>query len=337
MKRSFFLLSIFLFLSFALAAQRTLSGLWTGTLTHDSATIRKDQSYELALTEYKGKVYGYCRRDFIINDTLYYMLKRVKGTIDGNACIVTDEEILSYNFPGKLDKGVKVTYTFHLGQQDSTWLLDGSWSTNKVRKKFYATSGQVSLSEEKDYDHSHIFPHLEELKLAGSVPFYAASRNPAQVVTTPVSPAMAQKPGKPAASTRPPVRKEAQAPPATTIPAAFVKERTTKELQTVWFRSDSLQLALYDNGEIDGDTVSVFLNEELIMPRQGLKETAVRKTIYLPPGTEEATLLLYAENLGKYPPNTGLLVVRDGDDVYQVRFSADLKENAAIRFRRKKP
>jgi hypothetical protein len=47
-------------------------------------------------------------------------------------------------------------------------------------------------------------------------------------------------------------------------------------------------------------------------------------------------LVLYAENLGKYPPNTGLLVIHDGDDVYQVRFSADLQTNAAVILRRKK-
>jgi len=62
-----------------------------------------------------------------------------------------------------------------------------------------------------------------------------------------------------------------------------------------------------------------------------------RKTIYIPAGKEDSlTLVLYAENLGKYPPNTGLLVVHDGEDVYQVRFSADLQQNAAVIFKRKR-
>jgi hypothetical protein len=45
---------------------------------------------------------------------------------------------------------------------------------------------------------------------------------------------------------------------------------------------------------------------------------------------------MYAENLGEIPPNTGLLVVRDGEKVYDVRFTADLKSNAAIILRRKR-
>jgi hypothetical protein len=45
---------------------------------------------------------------------------------------------------------------------------------------------------------------------------------------------------------------------------------------------------------------------------------------------------MYAENLGSIPPNTGLLIIMDGEKRYEVRFSADLKTNAAILLRRRK-
>jgi hypothetical protein len=109
---------------------QSLTGLWTGSLSNDSTTVRKDQSYEIALTEYKGKVYGYSRSEFIVNDTLYYIMKRVKGTIEGDVCEVKDDEIIAYNFRGKLDKGIKVTSTFRRNHNDSTWYLDGTWKTN---------------------------------------------------------------------------------------------------------------------------------------------------------------------------------------------------------------
>ncbi|MBL7707758.1 MAG: hypothetical protein JNJ86_01750, partial [Chitinophagaceae bacterium] len=118
--------------------------------------------------------------------------------------------------------------------------------------------------------------------------------------------------------------------------ATFIAERKTEAPQTISFMNDSLVIALYDNGEVDGDTVSVLLNGEIFWAKQGLKTTSIKKTIYIAPGQEEMTLVLYAENLGKYPPNTGLLMVYDGEERYQVRFSADLNKNAAITFRRKK-
>ncbi|MGH2553110.1 MAG: hypothetical protein ACRDEB_05300, partial [Chitinophagaceae bacterium] len=118
--------------------------------------------------------------------------------------------------------------------------------------------------------------------------------------------------------------------------AAVIEGRKSEFSQVVNFKADSLELSLYDNGEIDGDTVSVYMNGEVLMARQGLKSKAIKKTIYITPGHEEFTLVMFAENLGKYPPNTGLLVVHDGDDVYNLRFSSDMQKSAGIVFRRKK-
>lgn len=113
--------------------------------------------------------------------------------------------------------------------------------------------------------------------------------------------------------------------------------RKSEFSQVVDFKADSLVLSLYDNGEIDGDTVSVIMNGETIMAKQGIKASAIRKTIYIKPGQDEDfTLVLFADNLGKYPPNTGLLVVHDGEDVYHLRFSSDFQKSTGIVFRRKK-
>ena len=98
-------------------------------------------------------------------------MKRVKGTIDGDVCEVVDDEIISYNFPTKLDKGVKVTSTFRKNKADNVWQLEGTWKTNTT-KKYYAVTGKVDLEQEKDLTASKIFPHLEELKLANDIAFY---------------------------------------------------------------------------------------------------------------------------------------------------------------------
>jgi hypothetical protein len=125
--------------------------------------------------------------------------------------------------------------------------------------------------------------------------------------------------------------------PDITLKAAVVEGRKSEFTQEVAFKGDSLQISIYDNGVVDGDTVSVFMNGEVLMSKQGLKSSAIKKTIYLTPGKDdEFTLVLFADNLGQYPPNTGLLVVRDGTDVYNLRFSADFQKNAGVIFRRKK-
>jgi hypothetical protein len=41
---------------------------------------------------------------------------------------------------------------------------------------------------------------------------------------------------------------------------------------------------------------------------------------------------MYAENLGSIAPNTGLLVVKDGSNQYEVRFSGDLQKKCCYHF-----
>ncbi len=125
--------------------------------------------------------------------------------------------------------------------------------------------------------------------------------------------------------------------PAMATGAADVNKRTIATTQSVFYQTDSLVLTLYDNGYVDGDTVSVVMNGEVIFSKQGLSTKAVSKTIHITKDTPDTIkLVMYAENLGSIPPNTGLLVVHDGEAVYDVRFSADLKSNAAINLTRKK-
>ena len=119
--------------------------------------------------------------------------------------------------------------------------------------------------------------------------------------------------------------------------AADISSRQIETVQSVDIKNDSLLLTLYDNGEIDGDTVSILLNGKVIMPMQGLTAQGITKTIYLTPEMGDSiSLIMYAENLGSIPPNTGLLIVYDGTTRHEIRFSGDLQKNSAIILKRRK-
>lgn len=118
--------------------------------------------------------------------------------------------------------------------------------------------------------------------------------------------------------------------------ASVLAGRTVENIETIYFSSDSLQFTLYDNGEVDGDTVSVIVNGKMILEKQGLSTKAISKKIYVPRGTDdELQIVMFAETLGTIPPNTGLLIVQDGNVRHEVRFSGDLKKNAGITLRRR--
>jgi hypothetical protein len=79
------------------------------------------------------------------------------------------------------------------------------------------------------------------------------------------------------------------------------------------------------------------MNGKVIMPRVGLLASAISKTVYLTPDMgDSVSVVMYAENLGSIPPNTGLLVIHDGPKIYEIRFSGDLNKNSKIILIRKK-
>ena len=526
-------LKLFLLLFFipCFGFAQSLNGVYTGVLSNDSTTIRKDQTFEMALTEYNGKVYGYAYSTFIVNDTLYYIVKRVKGKVEGDICEVEDDDVIAHNFPKKPEKKVFVTYTLRRNASDSAWRLDGNWKTN-LTKRYYAISGKVETKEEKDLSKSKLYEHLGDLDLQKTLAFnkpkektpekkpvkgkedkndvaknavkneekknttietkpvekntdltviktdtkvrenkatsaavinqpnqtekkdaVVANTNPLEkksetnTVKTDnknTSPTLANQPiqneKKEANSTNtsadekkseantvktdtkvpdnktssvainnqsnPNEKKNVVITNSTTVdkkpevpvtkqenklpdnkpvvavnnqpnqnekknvtttntnsvnntptqnkadagyefqdlrrkrqlkPAAsLVDQRVSIPSETIYFKNDSLSIALYDNGEVDGDSVSVIINDEMFIEKQGLKSSAFRKTYYVPQNESDSLLVvLYADNLGKYPPNTGLLQIKDGEEIFYVRFKADLDRNAAIVLRRK--
>jgi len=119
--------------------------------------------------------------------------------------------------------------------------------------------------------------------------------------------------------------------------AAALTKRKTEVIQNIFFKTDSLVLSLYDNGTIDGDTVSVVLNGKVIIAKKGLTANAIRTTVYVTPDLGDSLqLIMYAENLGSIPPNTGLLIIQDGDQRNEIRFAGDMQKSSAVILRRRR-
>lgn len=105
--------------------------------------------------------------------------------------------------------------------------------------------------------------------------------------------------------------------------------------QTIHLSNQQFRVALYDNGTIDGDTVSVYFNGQLVADRQPLNANPF--VIDLEAGdTADNELIMYAENEGRVPPNTALMVIYADDKTYRVRLNAGNRTNAMVRFLRKK-
>ena len=120
------------------------------------------------------------------------------------------------------------------------------------------------------------------------------------------------------------------------LPAAERTLRKTEVQATVFFNSDTLRLSLYDNGIVDGDTVTILVNDKIILAKQVLGNLPVYYNLVVPATEDSVLLVMYAENLGSIAPNTGLLIIQEVNKRTELRLSGNLQQNAAILFKRKR-
>ncbi len=416
-------------------------------------TLRVTQHFELGLSEYRGKITGFTYQTYIINDTFYYSIKKIKAERKDGYLVLEDIERIADNFPIRAAKKVKITTKFPLINDSTIDFTNGHWSTNQT-KVYYSVGGAIQLKEQEDEKQSDLLSHLQEADIKNDIAVNQNKKKENETVakhasfiqknsvqkipssksadvvknietqpankkivpekdlkkndevnslngeskkdvvavkqkeTTESTTAKQEVTTKNSISDTPEKNKKTENNSvaqsnsavtkqntgssslekeevsvnknserqkiintvATTTPVAQQKEvvaiskelpsivtdRRNEDMQELYFKNDSLVLSLYDNGIVDGDTVSVFVNGDPVISKQMLKSVATKKTIYISNNTDSVLLVLFAENLGTIPPNTGLLTVRDGDEVYQVHFTADLQKNASIILRRKK-
>ena len=111
----------------------------------------------------------------------------------------------------------------------------------------------------------------------------------------------------------------------------FVERK--KSLATVIpVTADSIELRFYDNAEIDGDSIALFLNNVLLFKNIRLTDQAYIVKLAALSLQNDNELVMVAENLGSIPPNTSLMVAIVGDKRYEARLQSTENSSALIRF-----
>lgn len=412
-----------------------VTGVYKGYMEVDSP--KNTINFELTLKEKKGKLYGYCYRLFVLRDTLYYNLLKVKARISGDVLIVEDDYSVSNNFENNT-RGIKTVFFFDLKDiQDTSSVLPGKWNTSTWRN-YKSLTGVVTVIREKDYLNTELYKRLADTKLDGDMAFEddetrdkdvviqnktskpekqnktkqeadkdnkttasressenqnkaenktasnndvkekkgngterkesRASENKTEEASNRVSSEIENNEAIRRGSEKKPIDQKTETvifqpkaqdsikaspqltmvknedtlrknyiPNQPTVSDPKIKERIIERksdvIQTLSVFEDSITIILYDNGEIDGDTVSVYVDNKLLLSKVGLSAKAQKITIGVPVG-QIVEISLFAETLGTIPPNTGLMLVNSGDQRYQVFFTSTLEKSASVLFRR---
>lgn len=122
--------------------------------------------------------------------------------------------------------------------------------------------------------------------------------------------------------------------PRVTVPApAVIKNRANELVRTLTVNVPEVTVKLFDNGEIDGDTISVYLDNKLVLSSKRLTASPLLVKIPMSDAENEHELTMVAENLGTIPPNTSLMIVEAGEQRFEVRITSTEQKNAVVRFK----
>lgn len=111
-----------------------------------------------------------------------------------------------------------------------------------------------------------------------------------------------------------------------------IVESAFEGIQEILVDTGNIRLDFYDNGEIDDDSISVLVNNKTILSNQKLAARPVTLTVRMEDNKQMQEVIMKAENLGRIPPNTALLIVTAGKKRYKLYLTSTDKRNAAVRF-----
>ncbi|HYJ62728.1 MAG TPA: hypothetical protein VEV62_03210, partial [Parafilimonas sp.] len=121
------------------------------------------------------------------------------------------------------------------------------------------------------------------------------------------------------------------APPKNNIPVPdVIKSRSNPLIKTITTDAPDIKVELYDNGEIDGDTITVYDNNQVIAWKKGLTDKPITLNIKADENTPVHEFVMVADNLGSIPPNTALMIITTGGKRYQLYISSDKQKNARV-------
>ena len=345
---------LFLFICGQIKAQ-PITGVWKGKM--GSTRV------ELKLVRKGDSLIG---TSYYYDSKSNYRRYSVKGYFDGanNDVIWWDDVLIEdknpRHFMGTGPAALLVSADFNC-PGEGVMKLDGTSSLKddrqKEKKELHLLKGNDAATvfpDEWDFLIRNYVYGVNNPQVIDSIEQYAFHTEPApgppesgnsQQTTTPVGSSVSAV-NEPVATTRQanvvvekpiPENQEKQIDAPSFIPPSEQtnEERFTsrkKILQNVIpVKGDSIELRFYDNAEIDGDSIAVFLNGRLLKEHILLAEQAYIMKIAVTDLQPDNELVMVAENLGTIPPNTSLMVAIVEDKHYEAHLQSTEGSSALVR------
>lgn len=340
-----------------------LTGIWRGNFRKTPTVAQgkllelmgADERYKFEVQiDHKNKSFQGVTYSYLT--TVFYGKATAKGTFEPRTKKVMLEEIKIVEVRMAASSGACIMTCFLQYSKDGDEeFLEGTYVSFSTKDSSNCGKGTVFLRKVPTSDF-YEEPFLAKRKKEPAKITPKKTENPPVAKTTPkpatkpTTPANkpATTPKKEVTKTPAPVAtpktvetdtvKKAEVKPTPKIPdnipvPKVLADRTNELVQTISTNAKEIVINIYDNGTIDDDTVSVYVDKKLVLSKKRLTERPITLKLNLDEDTDFHELVMVAENLGTIPPNTSLMVVNAGDKTYEVRITSNEKKNAVVNFR----
>ncbi|MEX6690111.1 hypothetical protein QTN47_21560 [Danxiaibacter flavus] len=332
---------------FSVTAQ-DITGIWRGYFMSGTGFYRQRYKYEIQIEQLpnsalNGVTYSY-------RTTVFYGKAAMRGIYMSKAqnVILQETKMLDVKIADQSIPCIMTCYLDYSKNGDQE-VLEGNFTSVNVNNKADCGAGTVYLEKvpESDFQKEDFLVKREKSK---QPPKAKLQSKPAAPKTTPQAPPVVR--SKPKTQPKP----ETTIPPATrktdstdvvvkTPPSEVpknipqpkqlpipdvIKERENALVKTITTTSPDIKIQLYDNGEIDDDTITVYHNNEIIAFKKRLSYEPITLNIKASLDDSMHEFIMVADNLGRIPPNTALMVITTGGKRYELFITSTEQKNAKV-------
>ena len=308
---------------------QTITGAWRGKINNTRVELKIIKRGD-SLT---GTAYYYA-------STSNYRRYAIKGYFDGqtNDVVWWDDWLIEDHSQKGMTNNYAQDARLNMADfncpGDDEMLLDGTSAIkddiNSARKPLHLQkSEQVLFPDEWDWVIDNYFVgandprYIDSLSLAqGAMPFPEEKEIIASKPTNRVPEPTVSKP------------EVVVAPPSKSIVNTNNDKFSSRKkvVQTVIpITAPSIELRFYDNAQVDGDSIALYLNGKMIFEHIRLTDKAYTIQLKAEDLSSDNELVMVEENLGSIPPNTSFMVAIVGNKRYEARLFANEQSSAVIR------
>ncbi|MCW3105615.1 MAG: hypothetical protein JWQ09_121 [Segetibacter sp.] len=308
---------------------QAITGVWRGKINSQRVELKIIQKGDsLTGTSYYHSLIGSVKR------------YSIKGYFDpySNGVVWWDDALITGK--GANDPGQSLLSVADFNcPGGSKMFLDGKSSMKESPRN---PTGNVSLTKvDNPSFHDEWDPVLETWTEGGNDPHIidSVSRISTTKNADPSNPVIAPRIVKPPVANPPPVVK-ATPPPVIqkkvepTINELFTTRKKTfaKEIP---IEGDSIELQFYDNAEVDGDSITLYLNNKMIFTHVRLTASPFVVALLVKELSNTNDLVMVAENMGAIPPNTAFMIAMVAGKRYEAWLESTEGSSSLIRFSKK--